>query len=204
MPSGQSDAFSGCRRLALLVVLPLALAACTTVETQSFRVNRESQIESAKIAVDADFSKYDRLQAVDMGIFFPTDRQMSVEDQQRIRNIFRNAFLEQIGVYEISREPGPTTMAVQATLIDLREASGATMMNMRSDFRDFATPGSLVFLMELRDSTTNRILAQGADSASSPAFGGGTSTDWGSVQTAAARWALLFRTFLDENLNRQQ
>ena len=200
MPIRSKDSPNCRRNSAFIALLPLILGACTTVETQSFRVNRESQIESAKIAVDADFSKYDRLQALDMGIFFPSDREMPVEDQQRIRNIFRNVFLEQLHGYEISREPGPTTMAVQATLIDLREASGATMMNMRSDFRDFATPGSLVFLMELRDSSTNRILAQAGDSASSPVFGGGTPTDWASVQTAAARWAQLFRTFLDENL----
>ena len=204
MSSRPRVALFDCRRLAPILLLPLALASCSTVETQSFRVNRESQIESSKIAIDADFSKYDRLQAVDMGIFFPSDRQMSVEDQQRMRNIFRSAFLEQIGGYEISREPGPTTMAVQATLIDLREASGATMMNMRTDFRDFATPGSLVFLMELRDSESNRILAQAGDSASSPVFGGGTQTDWASVQTAATRWAVLFRTFLDENLSHPQ
>ena len=183
-----------------LALLPLTMAACTTVETQSFRVNRDSQIESAKIAVDVDFSKYDRLRARDMGIFFPQNRQMTVENQQRMRGIFRSAFIAELEGYEISQEPGPTTMAVQATLIDLRQADGATMMNMRTDFRDFAVPGSLVFLMELRDSTSNKILAQAGDSVRAPLFGGGTPTDWDAVDAAAKRWASLFRTFLDENL----
>ncbi len=185
----------------LAAVASIGLTACTTVETTSFRVNPDSQIESAKIAVDADFGKYDRLRARDMGIFFPQNRQMSVENQQRMRNVFRGAFIEALSGYEVTGEPGPTTMAVQATLIDLREADGATMMNMRSDFRDFAVPGSLVFLMELRDSSTNRILAQAADSVRAPLFGGGTPTDWEAVGAAAKRWAALFRTFLDENLD---
>ncbi|MEM9336139.1 MAG: hypothetical protein AAGA33_14930, partial [Pseudomonadota bacterium] len=51
---------------AFLALATLLLTACTTVETQSFRMNRDSQIESAKIAVDADFSQYDRLRARDM------------------------------------------------------------------------------------------------------------------------------------------
>ena len=187
------------RNTAMALVV-LAMTGCTTVETQSFRVNRNSQIESAKIAVDADFKKYDRLRARDMGIFFPENHQMSIENQQRMRSIFRGAFIAELEGYEISQEPGPTTMAVQATLIDLREADGATMMNMRSDFRDFAVPGSLVFLMELRDSSTDRILAQAGDSVRAPLFGGGTPTDWDAVDDAAKRWASLFRTFLDENL----
>ena len=187
-------------RNTVLAVAVVAITGCTTVETQSFRVNRDSQIESAKIAVDADFSKYDRLRARDMGIFFPQNRQMTVENQQRMRSIFRSAFIAELEGYEISQEPGPTTMAVQATLIDLRQADGATMMNMRTDFRDFAVPGSLVFLMELRDSTSNKILAQAGDSVRAPLFGGGTPTDWDAVDAAAKRWASLFRTFLDENL----
>ena len=187
-------------RNTVLAVAVVAITGCTTVETQSFRVNRDSQIESAKIAVDADFSKYDRLRARDMGIFFPQNRQMTVENQQRMRGIFRSAFIAELEGYEISQEPGPTTMAVQATLIDLRQADGATMMNMRTDFRDFAVPGSLVFLMELRDSTSNKILAQAGDSVRAPLFGGGTPTDWDAVDAAAKRWASLFRTFLDENL----
>ena len=187
-------------RNTVLAVAVVAITGCTTVETQSFRVNRDSQIESAKIAVDADFSKYDRLRARDMGIFFPQNRQMTVENQQRMRGIFRSAFIAELEGDEISQEPGPTTMAVQATLIDLRQADGATMMNMRTDFRDFAVPGSLVFLMELRDSTSNKILAQAGDSVRAPLFGGGTPTDWDAVDAAAKRWASLFRTFLDENL----
>lgn len=180
------------------------IAACTTVETQSFTVPRNSNVESAYIAVDADFSKYDRLQAEDMGIFFPAGTGMRAEDQQRLRQSFRNAFLAELEGYSISREPGPTTMKVQASLIDLRGSAGADLSSLRSDIRDMATAGSLVFLMEMRDAQTDRVLARAADSAKAPELGTNedAATDWAAVDDAARHWAQLFRQFLDQNLGR--
>jgi hypothetical protein len=72
---------------------------------------------------------------------------------------------------------------------------------MRSDIRALATPGSILFLMEMRDSQTNKVLARAADSAQSPTFSTteGAITDWASIEKAAQNWAALFRTFLDEN-----
>jgi len=187
-----------------LVASGLFLVACTTVETQSFVVSKGSRVESAQIAVGADFSKYDRLQAVDMGIFFPAGTTMSPEDEQRLRQSFRNAFMGELEGYSISSEPGPTTMQVEASLIDLRGAAGAgsALSSMRRDIRDLATAGSLVFLMELKDSQTGDVLARAADSARAPALGTGPNgeTDWQAVDEAAAHWASLFREFVDQNL----
>lgn len=195
---------SWCTRALALVGCGLALVACTTVETQSFVVNKGARIESAQIAVGADFSKYDRLQAADMGIYFPADSEMQPEDQQRLRKSFRDAFLAQLEGYSITREPGPSTMKVEASLIDLRGSAGAgsALYSMRRDIRDLATGGSLVFLMELKDSQTDQVLARAADSAKLPAIGTSpdVETDWQAVDEAAAHWATLFRGFLDQNL----
>ena len=188
-----------------LLASGLSLVACTTVETQSFIVKKGSRVESAQIAVGADFSKYDRLQAADMGIFFPAGTTMQPEDEQRLRQSFRGAFLAELEGYSISREPGPTTMKVEASLIDLRGSTGAgsSLSSMRRDIRDLATPGSLVFLMEMKDSQTDKVLARAADSAEAPKLGTGpdAETDWQAVDDAAAHWAGLFRAFLDENLD---
>jgi hypothetical protein len=195
----------------LFGVLTLGLSivsatACSTVETQSFVANKGGRVESAKIAVGADFSKYDGLQAAEMGIYFPADTKMRLEDQQRLRKTFRAAFLDELEGYAITREPGPTTMKVEASLIDLRGSTGAgaAFSSMRRDIRDMATAGSLVFLMELRDSQTDEVLARAADSAKAPALGTsrGVETDWQAVEEAAAHWARLFRDFLDQNLGR--
>ncbi len=87
-------------------------------------------------------------------------------------------------------------------MIDLRGAAAGAIPQMRREVQDVAKSGSLVFLMEMRDSESGRVLARAADSAASPTFAtsGGTATDWGSVEAAAQHWAELFRQFLDQNL----
>lgn len=192
------------RQLGLIMLASVAISACTTVETQSFKVGKAGNVESATIAVDADFSKYDKLQAEDMGIYFPANISLSLEDQKRLRAAFRSAFSAKLEGYEISREPGPTTMKVQATLIDLRNNTGMSPPALSQDISRFATNGSLVFLMEMRDSLSDKVLARAADSAKSPALatGEGELTDWKAVEEAAEHWATLFRGFLDNNLGR--
>ena len=95
-------------------------------------------------------------------------------------------------------------MKVQASLIDLRGSAGTDLSSLRRDIRDVASTGSLVFLMEMKDSQTDRVLARAADSATAPAFGTNedTATDWAAVDEAARHWAQLFRQFLDQNLGR--
>ena len=194
---------STCKRW-LLASSALLVAVCTTVETQSFRVNPDSSVESAQVATDADFSRYDRLHTVDMGIFFPQGAETQPEDVERIRDTFRSAFLAELEGYDIVTEPGPGAMTVQATLIDFRAAEYSDTMSVRSELRSIAAPGKIVFLMEIRDSMDGRVLARAADSAKTPTIAdeSGETTDWTSVEDAAAHWALLFRRFLDENLGR--
>jgi hypothetical protein len=185
---------------AILVVL---LAGCSSVEvqSQSFRVNKDSAIASSKTAIDADFSRYDLLLPSELGIYFPQSQLTTADDIQRIRQIFRTAFLTQLETYTIVSEPGPSTMAVEASLIDMRNSVGGQIPQMRSEIRDLAKPGTILFLMELRDSDTDRVLARAADSAKAPTFATaeGVQTDWKSIEDAAQHWAALFRTFLDEN-----
>jgi hypothetical protein len=199
---------SSCKRsaaaLSVSTLLAITLSACTTVETQSFRVNTSSTVESSQVAANADFSRYNRLHAVEMGIFFPAGTQTPPEDIQQIREIFRSAFLGELGDYVNVTEAGPGAMTVQATLIDFRNAGNESLMSVRSELRDMAAPGKILFLMEMRDSVSDAILARAADSAKTPtiATANGTETDWNSVEDAAQHWATLFRTFLDENFGR--
>lgn len=183
-------------------VMALLISACTTMTTQSFNVGKNAHVEAAYIAVDADFSRYDRILARDMGIFFPSDAAPPPEDQQRTRQIFREAFMKELEGYEIVREAEPTALEVQATLIDFRNATGADVPQVRRELRDIARPGALLFLMEMKDPGSGEVLARAADSASAPAFStsADTETDWETVESSAARWAILFRRFLDQNL----
>lgn len=182
----------------------LALPGCTTVTVESYNVAKNPNVEAAYIATDADFGNYNRLYAEDMGIFFPQGAPLSREEQQKLRQIFRDAFLSRLGDYEIVERAGSGVMAVQASLIDLRNSTGTEVMDIRRSLRDAAKPGSLVFIMELRDSETSKTLARAADSATAPTFTTteGQATDWASVETAADHWAELFANFLDQNLGR--
>lgn len=192
-------------RLAMaLMAISMTLIACTTVERQSFTVSKNNNVQSAYISNDADFSKYDRLHAVEMSIFFPADSYTPPDDIQRIRQIFRSAFLSELQGYTIVESPGPGAMTVQATLIDLRNSSQGSLMSLKKDLRNIASNGELLFLMEMRDSETETVLARAADSAQTPTFATAedSSTDWTSVEDAARHWAALFRQFLDENLGR--
>lgn len=186
-----------------IVTACLLTSGCTTAAPESFRVPDSPNVEAVFIATDADFGKYDRLKAEETGIYFPKDAAPSIDDQQRTRQIFREAFLGELTNYQIVQENGPSTIAVQATLIDFRNSSSADTFSVSRELRDMAKPGSLIFLMELKDSATGRTLARAADSASAPAFSTSTeaTTDWSSVESAADRWAKLFREFLDNNLN---
>ena len=193
-------------RLHVLAILISSLAAtgCSTSTSQSFNVVTNAQGETGYIAVGADFSKYDRLNAEDMGIYFPSDAAPTTQDQQQIRQIFRKAFLSELGEYEVVQgEKGPTTLSVQATLVDFRNASVRDIQSVRRELRDLARPGVVMFLMELKDSRTDEVLARAADSSAAPAFSttADVSTDWAAVEKAAAGWAARFRRFLDDNLN---
>lgn len=196
-----------CRQntVGIAVAAVVIVSGCTTVTTQSFQKTKYSNVEASYIATDADFGKYKRLLGEDMGIFFPERNPLPEEDLRRLRQIFRDAFLGELSAYKIVEDAGPAVMTVQASLIDLRNADSSDVPDMRAGLRDVARPGVLVFMMEMRDSETGRVLARAADSTSNPKIGtaAGTTTDWNGVQTAARYWASLFRQFLDQNLDRQ-
>ena len=195
--------FPNLRRL-IVIAFCTFVASCTTATTQSFKATNSPNVEASFIATDADFGKYDRLTAEDMGIYFPTDAAPTLEDQQRTRKIFREAFLGELTNYQIVQEKGPSTLLVQATLIDYRNASSTDVTSIHRDLRNIARPGALLFLMELKDSESGITLARAADSATAPSFSTSSDhyTDWKSVESSADRWASLFRQFLDENLNK--
>lgn len=190
--------------VSVLLFLSLAFSACTTVETQSFTVGDNSNVESAYISNDADFGRYTQLLADEMGIYFPQNTYTPPEDIKRIRQIFRSAFINELQGYTFVDTAGPSTMKVQATLIDFRNSAEGSLMSLRSELRDIASHGELLFLMEMRDSESDAILARAADSAQTPTFATaeGNTTDWTSVEEAAQHWAALFRQFLDQNLGR--
>ena len=189
------------RLLAMTGLAALFATACTTTTTQSFTRNPDAVVEASFIATDADFSQYDKLTGADMGIFFPTASAIPDDDIERLRNIFRAAFIDELEDYEVVGEAGRGVMLVEASLIDLRGATYSDIPSMRREIRDVAKPGSLVFLMELKDSQSGRILGRAADSSRNPNIGADAldESEWAEAEVAARHWASLFRQFLDQN-----
>ena len=190
-------------RLALGALAVILLSGCSsTVISQEFRRNPDSVVEAAYVATDADFSRYSRLTGADMGIFFPSNSEIPDDDLERMRGIFRSAFLEELSGYDVVDAPGPDVLLVEASLIDLRAALYNDIPNLRREVQPLARPGALVFMMELKDSESERVLARAADSSLNPAIGADDieGSEWEAVDSAARHWAALFRRFLEQNL----
>ena len=186
----------------LCVLLSLLVAGCSkTIVGPELTRNPDSQVEAAYIATNADFSRYHQLTGAEMGIFFPTNSQIPADDLDRMRQIFRTAFLDELSEYTIVDSAGPDVMLVDASLIDLRTALYNDIPNLRREVQPLAKPGSLVFLMELKDSQSGIVLARAADSSLNPAIGSDDieGSEWAAVETAAQHGAPLFRPFLDQN-----
>jgi len=189
----------------LIAASCLWLAACSTPPTQGFKRVENTRVDAGYVAIGADFSKYDRLSAEEMGIFFPAHAEPSAESRQRARDIFREAFLEQLLGYDVVLgDAGPSTLQVQATLIDFTNAKPADVLSVGPQIRDYARPGTIIFLMELKDSMSGEVLARAVDSTDLAVLSGSPDvpTDWDALDLAAQRWASLFRNFLDTNLRR--
>jgi hypothetical protein len=190
--------------IALITTTVMLLDACsTTTIVEPFYRPEGARVEQAYISPDADFSVYSKLLAQPLEIYYPTDAPAPSEDElNRLRQIFRDAFLGELADdYEIVEEPGPDVLTVLAQIVDLKVTGPLGTFESTGRLRHLVTKGQLTFLMEVRDSLTDRVLARAGETED----GAATSlteedASWAEVEVAAQRWAVLFRSWLDENL----
>ena len=118
-----------------------------------------------------------------------------------MRQIFRTAFLDEIGGdYEIVASPGPDVMLVIAQIVDLKVLGPQGTYLPSGRLREVVSQGQLTLLMEFRDSVSGRVLARAGEADSGAATERDAEAGWSEVETAARRWAGMFRRFLDQNL----
>jgi len=187
-------------RLALLVLL--LAGACSTVTYESFRPVQNRNVDIAYVAAGVDFSQYSRLMFEDMGIFYPTRAAPSEADLARVREAFRSAFLDQVSNYQVVEKPAADVLKVTASLVDLRHATPADRPDISADINAIMEVGKLTFMIEMRDSKSDRLLLRAADTEKTPQIDlpeDGSAED-SEVRAAAEHWARLFRNFLDTNL----
>jgi hypothetical protein len=192
------------RGIAVFVVAPLCLSACTkTVVTGSFNRVPNTAVEYAYVNEQADFSQYTRLMNGGLEIYYPESEEApDPADIERIRAYFREAFATAIGDdYEVVTEPGPGVLKVSGQVIDMKMTSGGAVMEMSGRLRDVVAHGELTFLMEMSDSVTGQVLARAGDKSSDISASKDDAT-WDDVRRAAEYWAGLFRNWLDNYLGK--
>jgi hypothetical protein len=184
-------------------VLASAAACTSTTIVEPFYRPPDAQIEDAFVSPFADFTAYTKLMSRPLEIYYPDNAPApSQDDLDRLRGIFREAFLAELGDdYEIVDEPGAGVMLVIAQIIDLKVLGPRGTYEPSGRLREVVARGQLTLLMELRDSVTGDVLGRAGE-----ADGGSATTisdqaaSWAQVEDAARRWARLFKRFLDANL----
>ncbi|MDJ0929259.1 MAG: DUF3313 family protein [Gammaproteobacteria bacterium] len=200
-----SGAMSRSRYLLLSVVI-VAITSCTQTTVETFRKPAESRADDAYFKSGVDFGRFSKLKPVALEIYFYEGQgQPGPETVARIRRIFREAFLAEIGDdYPIVDAAGPDVLGVRASLVDLKHTQALGSLPVKGRAARLVANGQLTFFMELTDTETGEVLARAADQEKAPAEPLGMSEDrvWVETEVQAKRWAGMFRDFLDENLNR--
>ena len=192
----------------LLVAAVLCAPGCVKTTVETYRSAPNARADSAFVKSGVDFSRYRRLQAAPLEIYF--DDSMGAPDPanlDRIRAIFRDAFLAKLGDdYEIVDKPGPDVLHVRGSLVDLELSNVPERLPVKGRAASLIAAGQLTFFMELADSRSGEVLARAGDREKAPPdtqiAGPSTERDWRRTEQAAERWAGMFRDFLDENLGK--
>ncbi len=186
---------------ALICLLACSGCTSTTIVEPFFRPEG-AQVQQVYLSPNADFSIYTKLMATPLEIYYPDNAPAPSEaDLGRLRQIFREAFLTELGDdYEIVAEPGPDVMRVLAQIIDLKIVGPLGTFEASGRLREVVAKGQLTLLMEFQDSVTDRVLARvGETEAGVSTAITDEESSWAEVEVAARHWADLFRTFLDDN-----
>ena len=185
---------------AVLATLCFALVACNSVEVNRFNEVQNAEADIVYVNPDVDFSSYSRLLPMPLEIGYSAQLgEPDPENLQRIRSVFREAFLAQVeGHYEIVDKPAADVLRVRASLLDLKINAAQGGIALRGDLKKLARAGKLTFLMEVQDSLTDKVLLRAGDTEKEA--GEDSVDEWADVEAAAARWAAMFRRFLDTQL----
>jgi hypothetical protein len=192
------------RNLLAISTLVAACMGCTTTTTvEPFYRPAGAQVEQVYVSPSADFGTYTKLMARPLEIYYPDNAPApSQEDLDRMRQIFRQAFIDEIaGNYEVVAESGPDVMLVLAQIVDLKILGPQGTFEPSGRLREVVSSGQLTLLMEFQDSESGRVLARAGEADEGTATdGGGVEAGWAQVEVAARRWAGVLRRFLDANL----
>ncbi|MEL7449329.1 MAG: DUF3313 family protein [Pseudomonadota bacterium] len=188
-------------RLLVAVCLGAMLGGCTRTVVEAYDRPSSTVVDQAYIKQGADFSQYRRLITDGLEIYYPDEgTPPAQEDLDRIRRIFREAFIEALdGKYQIADQPAYDVLKVNAQIVDMKIVGHDREYAPGGRLRDLVARGELTFLMEISDSTTGEVLARAGDRSRDVTVYDDTA-QWDEVEVAARYWAGLFRDWLDRTL----
>ena len=133
-----------------------------------------------------------------------TEFPISEEGKAMLTQIVQEQFREELGKskrFEIVTQPGPNTLLLFGTLVDV--VSRVPPLNQPGRYDVYlSSVGEATLVFELRDSTSNEVLARAADRRAAERVGVGIKassvTTWSEVRNLAQSWAIQLRKRLDE------
>ena len=205
-PSGKFGRTPGraLQRILFWVSAALLAGSCTTTTVESFVKVQGSRVTEAYVKRGVDFSVYTSLKPFPLEIYYHEGQGApDAQDLERIRTIYREAFLAEIGDdYPLVAEAAADALGVRASLVDAKINPAISDAPAPGRLSTLVTKGQLTFFMELTDSVSGEVLARAADKEKEPdePLDGTPDANWQEVEAAAKRWAGIFRDFLDESL----
>ena len=180
----------------------------------------KSVMDLAWVKADLDLSKYNKLILAgaeiqyrlvdDRGAHYRPGRDdqsefpISEEGKAKLRETVGEVFREQLAKserYEITNIPGPGTLILVGTLVDVVSKTPPDDAPGRYEVY-LSEVGEATLVIELRDSMTNEVLARAADRRAAETTGyavpSNTVTAWSEVRRLAQSWASLLRKRLDD------
>lgn len=183
------------------------------------RVDR-STMDMAWVKADLDLRPYDKLMLAGAEIQYrlvddngrhyrpgrddQTEFPISDEGKAMLKEIFAEQFREELAKserYELVTAPGPGTLLLVGTLIDVVSMTPPDDAPGRYEVY-LSEVGEATLILELRDSVTNEVLARAADRRVAESMPGAISvntvTVWSEVRRLARAWAIQLRKRLDD------
>jgi hypothetical protein len=182
-----------------------------------YRVKR-AKFDTAWIRPEIDLSGYSKLWVHGAGFAFRpvkgsgsryaawsgrnTEFPISEENQQKLQEVMREIFIEELGKierYTLVDSPGPDVLLMVGGVIDVVSKVPPEPIG-RGDIY-LSSVGEATLVLELRDSDSKAILARVADRrAAEPAFpqSANSVTNWSEVRRLARTWARLIVRRLNE------
>ena len=183
------------------------------------RVDR-AVMDAAWVKADLDLSGYNKLIPIGADMQFravdddgkhyrpgrddQTEFAISEEGKAMLKEIISEAFRESLAKserYEITNIPGPGTLILIGTLIDVVSKTPPDDAPGRYEVY-LSSVGEATLVLELRDSMTNEVLARAVDRRAAETSGFAVNanpvTVWSEVRRLANSWANLLRKRLDE------